>query len=85
MILVFFKPTGFLSKLAYTFYVGTILPIRGGAISKDKAAYDYLQKSSKQFLSLNDFKAVLEKNGFKDVEVKSQTMGVAASLVAVRK
>ncbi len=85
VILEFFKPTGFLSKLAYTFYVSTILPMRGGAISKDKAAYDYLQKSSKQFLSLNDFKAVLEKNGFKDVQIKSQTMGVAASLVAVRK
>ncbi len=85
VILEFFKPTGFLAKLAYTFYVGTILPMRGGAISKDKAAYEYLQKSSKQFLSLNDFKAILEKNGFKDVMVKSQTMGVAASLVAVRK
>jgi demethylmenaquinone methyltransferase/2-methoxy-6-polyprenyl-1,4-benzoquinol methylase len=85
IILEFFKPTGFLSKLAYTFYVGTILPLRGGAISKDKAAYDYLQKSAKQFLSLTDFKALLEKNGFKDVQVKSQTMGVAVSLVAVRK
>jgi demethylmenaquinone methyltransferase/2-methoxy-6-polyprenyl-1,4-benzoquinol methylase len=85
VILELFKPTGFLSKLAYAFYVGTILPMRGGAISKDKAAYDYLQKSSKQFLSLNDFKVVLEKNGFKDVRIKNQTMGVAASLAAIRK
>ncbi|HET9870035.1 MAG TPA: bifunctional demethylmenaquinone methyltransferase/2-methoxy-6-polyprenyl-1,4-benzoquinol methylase UbiE [bacterium] len=85
VVLEFFKPTGFLSKLAYGFYVSTILPLRGGAISKDKAAYDYLQKSAKGFLALNEFKALLEKNGFKDVQVQAYTMGVAACLVAVRK
>ncbi|HVM32096.1 MAG TPA: bifunctional demethylmenaquinone methyltransferase/2-methoxy-6-polyprenyl-1,4-benzoquinol methylase UbiE [bacterium] len=85
VILDFFKPTGFLTKLAYGFYVSTILPVRGGAISKDKDAYDYLQKSAKGFLSLDQFKALLEKNGFRDIEVQSYTMGVAATLVAVRK
>jgi demethylmenaquinone methyltransferase/2-methoxy-6-polyprenyl-1,4-benzoquinol methylase len=85
VILEFFKPTGFLSKLAYGFYISTILPMRGGALSKDKSAYDYLQKSAKEFLSLDQFKALLEKNGFKDISVEIHTMGVAASLVAVRK
>ena len=42
-ILRFFKPTGFLAKMAYTFYVSTIVPIRGGEVSKNKEAYDYLQ------------------------------------------
>lgn len=84
-ILEFFKPTGFLTKLTYAFYVSTILPIRGGAISKDKAAYDYLHKSAKNFPSVKEFKPLMEKCGFKDISVESKTMGVAVSLVGIRK
>src|SRR5579872_1585118 len=64
VILEFFKPTGFLTKLAYGFYISTILPMRGGSISKDKDAYDYLQKSAKGFYTLRDFKELMEKCGF---------------------
>ncbi len=54
VVLEFFKPTGLLAKLAYAFYIGTIMPMRGGAISKDKAAYDYLLNSSKNFASVSE-------------------------------
>lgn len=84
-ILEFFKPTGFLTKLAYGFYISTVLPMRGGAISKDKAAYDYLQKSAKNFASVTEFKQLMEKCGFKDVSVEGKTLGVAVSLVGIRK
>ncbi len=84
-ILEFFKPTGFLNRIAHSFYVGAIVPIRGGAISGNKEAYDYLQKSAKNFVSLEDFKQLMEKCGFKDITVESKTMGVAVSLVGVRK
>jgi len=85
VILEFFKPTGFLNQLAHTFYVSTIVPMRGGAISKDKAAYDYLQRTAKNFLSLNDFKQLVEKCGFKDVSSEAKTMGVAVSVMGIRK
>jgi demethylmenaquinone methyltransferase / 2-methoxy-6-polyprenyl-1,4-benzoquinol methylase len=85
VILEFFKPTGFLTKLAYGFYIGTLLPMRGGAISKDKAAYDYLQKSAKGFHTLGDFKSLMEKCGFRDVSSVSQTMGIAVSVMGIRK
>jgi demethylmenaquinone methyltransferase / 2-methoxy-6-polyprenyl-1,4-benzoquinol methylase len=85
VFLEFFKPTGFLTKLAYGFYISTVLPIRGGAISKDKAAYEYLQKSARHFAALPDFKALLEKFGFKDISSEGKTMGVAVSLVGTRK
>lgn len=85
VILEFFRPTSPLAKLIYTFYVGMIVPIRGGAVSKDKAAYDYLQKSAKAFVSVKDFKALMEKNGFKDITIESRTMGVAFSVAGVRK
>jgi demethylmenaquinone methyltransferase/2-methoxy-6-polyprenyl-1,4-benzoquinol methylase len=84
-ILEFFKPTGFLAKMAYTFYVSTIVPIRGGAVSKNKEAYDYLQSSAKNFASLEEFKALIEKCGFTDVTVEVKTMGIAVSVVATRK
>lgn len=85
VILEFFKPTGFLTKLAYGFYISTVVPMRGGAISKDKAAYDYLQRSAKGFHTLGDFKALMEKCGFKDVSTVSQTMGIAVSVMGIRK
>jgi demethylmenaquinone methyltransferase / 2-methoxy-6-polyprenyl-1,4-benzoquinol methylase len=85
VILEFFKPTGLLTKLAHTFYVGTILPIRGAKISNDKEAYDYLQRTAKYFNSLAEFKGLMEKAGFKDVSFEKQTMGVAVSVMGVRK
>jgi ubiquinone/menaquinone biosynthesis methyltransferase len=85
VILEFFKPTGFLTKLAYGFYISTILPMRGGAISKDKDAYEYLQKSARGFHTLGDFKELMEKNGFRDVSSENKTMGIAVSVVGVRK
>jgi demethylmenaquinone methyltransferase/2-methoxy-6-polyprenyl-1,4-benzoquinol methylase len=85
VILEFFKPTGFLTKLAYGFYISTVLPMRGGAISKDKDAYNYLQKSAKQFTSVKDFQQLMEKCGFKDISVQNQTMGIAVSVIGVKK
>jgi demethylmenaquinone methyltransferase/2-methoxy-6-polyprenyl-1,4-benzoquinol methylase len=85
VILEFFKPTGFLARLAHAFYVGTIVPLRGGAVSNNKEAYDYLQKSAKHFSSLNEFQQLMEKCGFKDISSESQTMGVAVSVMGIRK
>jgi demethylmenaquinone methyltransferase / 2-methoxy-6-polyprenyl-1,4-benzoquinol methylase len=85
VILEFFKPAGFLTQLAYAVYVRTILPLRGGMVSKDKEAYDYLQQSARDFVTVKQFKELLEKAGFKDITVESKTMGVAVSVVAVRK
>jgi demethylmenaquinone methyltransferase / 2-methoxy-6-polyprenyl-1,4-benzoquinol methylase len=85
LILEFFKPTGFLARLAHSFYVGTILPIRGGKISNDKEAYDYLQRTAKTFHSISEFKQLMETCGFRDVTSESRTMGVAVSVMGVRK
>lgn len=85
VILEFFKPAGFFAKLAYTFYVGIIVPLRGGAISNNKEAYDYLQRTAKNFQSLKEFQQLLEKCGFKDVSSENRTMGVAVSVMGTRK
>jgi demethylmenaquinone methyltransferase/2-methoxy-6-polyprenyl-1,4-benzoquinol methylase len=85
VILEFFKPTGFLTKLAYTFYVGTIVPMRGGAVSKNKEAYNYLQESAKNFSSLEEFLLLMGKCGFKEVSAEVKTMGIAVSVLGIRK
>jgi len=85
VILEFFKPSGFFAKLAYTFYVGMIVPMRGGAISNNKEAYDYLQHTAKNFQSLKEFQQLLEKCGFKDISTENRTMGVAVSVMGTRK
>ncbi len=85
VILEFFKPTGLFAKLAYTFYVGSVMPARGGAISNDKAAYEYLHNSAKNFVTVKEFKALMEKNGFKEVSIEARMMGVAYSVVGIRK
>jgi ubiquinone/menaquinone biosynthesis methyltransferase len=85
VVLEFFKPTGLFAKLAYTFYIESIMPARGAAISKDKEAYNYLQKSAKNFVTVNEFKTLMENNGFKDVSIEARTMGVVYSVIGVRK
>lgn len=85
VILEFFRPTGIFARLAYAFYIRSIVPIRGGAISKDKAAYDYLHQSARNFVTVKEFKQLMEKNGFKDVSIEARTMGVAYSVMGVRK
>ena len=85
VILEFFKPAGLLARLAHTFYVGTIVPMRGGAVSNNKEAYQYLQESAKNFASLDEFKRLMEKCGFQDIASESKAMGVAVSVLGVRK
>lgn len=85
VILEFFRPSGFLSQMAHTFYIKFVVPMRGGSISKNKEAYEYLQKTSSSFSSIRDFRDLMEKKGFKDVTIETKTMGVAVSLVGVRK
>jgi demethylmenaquinone methyltransferase/2-methoxy-6-polyprenyl-1,4-benzoquinol methylase len=79
------KPTGMFARTAYFFYMGSIMPARGAAISKDKAAYEYLNQSAKNFVKVKDFQKLMEDNGFKDVVIEARMLGVAYSVMGVRK
>ncbi len=85
VILEFFRPSGLFSQLAHAFYIKFLVPMRGGAISRNKEAYEYLQQTSSSFSSIRDFRDLMEKKGFKDITIETKTMGVAVSLVGVRK
>lgn len=77
MVLEFSKPAYFPFKQLYLFYFKFILPLLGGVISKDKAAYTYLPESVLNFPDGIQFDAELVKAGMKPLRRYKQTMGIA--------
>ncbi len=71
-------PTIPIIKQGYLFHSNYVLPFFGKLFSKDPKAYSYLSRSAKNFPYGKDFNNILEKNGFKEVANKPQTMGVAS-------
>jgi demethylmenaquinone methyltransferase/2-methoxy-6-polyprenyl-1,4-benzoquinol methylase len=85
VILEFFKPTNPLLKLIYAFYISVVVPLLGGAVSKNREAYTYLPRSAKNFVSLREFEQLMEKIGFKEISSENRTLGIAVSVMGTRK
>lgn len=66
-----------MSKL-YDFYSFNIMPSIGGCVAQNKDAYKYLAESIALFPSQEDFKTMIQKAGFSDVNYKNLNFGVAA-------
>ena len=77
-------PTKSPFKQGYHFYSGRILPLIGKLFSKDKVAYSYLSESASLFPFGDELNNILRKNGFKEVENKPQTFGVATIYTATK-
>jgi len=71
-------PTYPIIKQFYLFHSNFLLPLFGRLFSKDPKAYSYLSESAKNFPYGTEFNNILQKNGFKDVQNKPQTFGVAS-------
>lgn len=89
------KPGGYLLVLEFTkrekkgfistlrdFYLSKILPKIGGAISKQKEAYEYLPSSIEGFLDTDSFKAELKEAGFQVEIAQSFSFGISTMFVA---
>lgn len=77
VILEFSKPKKFPIKQLFSFYSKRIIPFLGRTISKDKAAYTYLPDSVAAFPEGDDFLAILEKVGYKNVKSRLVSGGIA--------
>lgn len=77
IILEFSKPKKFPVKQAFGFYSKYLIPFFGKNISKDEKAYAYLPESVAAFPEGKDFVAILEKVGYKKVEAKLVSGGIA--------
>lgn len=70
-------PDNFLIKQGYLLYTTQIMPLIGKLFSKDKDAYSYLATSAVNFPYGEKLKKILEKVGFKSVEVLPQAQGIS--------
>lgn len=73
----------FLQKI-YDAYSFKVIPKIGEVILKDRASYQYLVESIRNFPSQEEFKKMIEKAGFKNVRCQNLSFGAAAIHVGVK-
>lgn len=82
VVLEFFRPKKIFPRLFFQTYGKYIIPRLGGMISKNRQAYEYLQNSIGDFLSIEDYKSLLKKNGFSSVSSQALSGGIAQLVLA---
>ena len=82
LILEFFRPERMVTKIFSKTYGRYVMPAVGQWISKDKQAYDYLNKSIEGFLSLKEYTNLLEQTGFHVAKAKDLTAGISSLILA---
>jgi len=78
-------PDRFPFKQGYHFYTKRIMPIWGKLFSKDKKAYSYLSDSALDFPYGKKLQVILERVGFKEVEIMPQAQGISTIYTARKK
>ena len=78
IILEFSKPKMAAPKLLYNLYMKLVTPNMGRLFSKNRAAYEYLDKSIKQFPEGKAFTAILENMGFRNTFCKPLSLGICS-------
>ena len=72
-------------RWCYNLYFSHILPLIGGWISGDKAAYRYLPASVLRFPPKEEWMQIMRSCGYAEVRHKAYTLGVCRQYVGVRK
>ena len=83
VILEFTDPPNAVLRRLYHFYFHRILPVVGRVVSGHPWAYTYLPESVKEFPGPDELAALLREAGFRDVEWRFLTGGIAAIHVGV--
>ncbi len=81
-VLEFSLPTSKWIKPSYLFYLRHILPKIGGMISKNKAAYTYLNETIESFPAGKAFLEIMEAAGFNDCKQVPLSFGIASLYIA---
>ncbi|MBK6524370.1 MAG: bifunctional demethylmenaquinone methyltransferase/2-methoxy-6-polyprenyl-1,4-benzoquinol methylase UbiE [Crocinitomicaceae bacterium] len=84
VILEFSKPKKFPVKQYFKFHSKYIIPKVGSAISKDKSAYAYLPESVAAFPEGQEFIDIMKKVGYRNVESKLVSGGIATIYYGVK-
>lgn len=78
------QPTMIGFKQAYYAYFRFIMPLFGKLFAKSYDEYSWLQESARDFPGMKELARMFRDAGFKDVEVKPYTGGVAAMHLGVK-
>jgi demethylmenaquinone methyltransferase/2-methoxy-6-polyprenyl-1,4-benzoquinol methylase len=78
LVLEFSLPENRAVRWCYLKYLRSVVPWLGGAISGDRRAYRYLDKSIESFYRPEAFSSLLRQTGFREVSVIPLTFGVAS-------
>lgn len=70
------RPENKVIRWLYDIYFLHIMPVIGGKVSGDKAAYAYLPASVKTFPGKKEFSAMMAQAGFKNVRHKAFSLGI---------
>ena len=78
MVLEFSRIPNELLQKAYDLYSYNVIPVMGQIVAGDRASYQYLVESIRQFPDQATFAGMIRKAGFEQVSYRNLTMGVAA-------
>ncbi|MDT3696402.1 MAG: bifunctional demethylmenaquinone methyltransferase/2-methoxy-6-polyprenyl-1,4-benzoquinol methylase UbiE [Ignavibacterium sp.] len=81
-IIEFRMPTNKIIRSIYKFYFKNILPVLGGIISGDKAAYTYLPDSVEEFDEKVNLEKLLRNSGFGKIKTYNFTFGTVQAVIA---
>lgn len=84
VVLEFFKPVRFSTRLFHAVYGNLLLPLVGRLVSGDAEAYRYLSRSMQGFLTRQQFEASLREAGFREVQGRDLFFGVASLVWGVK-
>lgn len=78
------QPTLIGYRQLYYFYFRFIMPFLGRLLAKSYEEYAWLHESAKDFPNKKELKKMFEEAGFKNIQVKSYTGGVAAMHLGIK-
>jgi demethylmenaquinone methyltransferase / 2-methoxy-6-polyprenyl-1,4-benzoquinol methylase len=84
VVLEFSKPKASAFKGIYKLYMNVVAPGVGKMISKNQAAYQYLNDSVQVFPEGQDFIKILETNGFSKTSLKALSWGICTIYCGIK-
>ena len=76
VVLEFSRPRQSAFRRLYKLYMKLVAPGIGKLVSKNKAAYQYLNDSVQAFPEGEDFKTILQETGYSDTYLKTLSLGI---------
>ena len=74
-IIEIIKPTNTFKSILFRLGFTIFAPILGILVSRNISAYTYLPKSAGMFLTVGEIKKILDKNGFKNINITQKFWG----------